>query len=133
MVAKNHAHNRGEWNSMANDGSDAFGSINDDWETIFVRDSEGRRVAVHVPAASEVRVRALSTLVFVSASFKVVPNNGQSEDVMVVKNKTPRPIPVHVTPYTNVNDPNGEGPPQKRRAWCHTDKSFRSARPSSPP
>ncbi|KAJ3370025.1 hypothetical protein GGF31_004876 [Allomyces arbusculus] len=124
MVAKKHAHNRGEWYSMANDGTDAFGSINDDWETIFVRDSAGRRAAVHVPAASEVTVRALSTQVFVSESFKVVHDNGQSEDVIVVENKTPRPISVHVTPYMNVNDPNGEWyvvEPGTHSQWTRTD------------
>ncbi|KNE64202.1 hypothetical protein AMAG_09246 [Allomyces macrogynus ATCC 38327] len=124
MVAKKHAHNRGEWYSMANDGSDAYGSINDDWETIFVRDSGGRRAAVHVPAASEVTVRALSTQVFVSESFKVMHDNGQSEDTIVVENKTPRPISVHVTPYMNVNDPNGEWylvEPGTNSRWTRTD------------
>ncbi|KNE63630.1 YD repeat (two copies) [Allomyces macrogynus ATCC 38327] len=97
LIAKKHM-NRGEWTTMAHNNAGAVASAaNDDWDTIFMRDAAGRRAAVHVPSASEVTVRALSTTPFVSESFRVVCND-QAEDVIAVENRTPRPILVQVTP-----------------------------------
>ncbi|KAJ3368284.1 hypothetical protein GGF31_006515 [Allomyces arbusculus] len=102
LIAKKHM-NRGEWTTMTNNDEGAVASAdNDDWDTIFVRDAVGRSAAVHVPSASEVTVRALSTTPFVSESFRVV-RNSQAEDVIAVENCTPRPILVQVTPSVSNN------------------------------
>ncbi|KNE64197.1 hypothetical protein AMAG_09241 [Allomyces macrogynus ATCC 38327] len=81
-------------------------------------------LSLQAAAASQgIQVRVQSGMPFMSDAFLDLPNE-QTGNTIVVENKTPRPISVHVKPYMNFNNPNGESnwaKPGKQSKWTRDE------------